>query len=136
MNLLFYVFLFILYLYYIELYYVLFYMNFRGSVLVGNFIICFDCFICFNVDIENFYIIVQEKILVEYGKMFDWNLKVKLIGKRVLEVGWIFVQEIGLMGFFIFEEFIVWWEVMFNVMFFESNLMFGMFFFCLVFVFF
>lgn len=38
------------------------------------------------------------------------------------------------MGIFMVEEFIKWWEIMFYVMFFESDLMFGVFLFLILFV--
>ncbi|KAL6659143.1 hypothetical protein ACP70R_003183 [Stipagrostis hirtigluma subsp. patula] len=37
------------------------------------------------IDTEGFYTAVQEKILARYGKVFDWSLKAKMMGKTTAE---------------------------------------------------
>ena len=66
--------------------------------------------------------------MAEYGKTFDWSLKAKMMGKKALEAGQIFIQDTGLTGLLTPEEFIQRREVMLHAMFPESDLMPGMFF--------
>ncbi|KAG0565347.1 hypothetical protein KC19_8G184100 [Ceratodon purpureus] len=77
------------------------------------------------LDTEKFYTVVQEKILADYGKTFDWSLKAKMMGKKALEAGQIFIQDTGLTGLLTPEEFIQRREVMLHAMFPESDLMPG-----------
>ena len=76
-------------------------------------------------DTEKFYTVVQEKILAEYGKTFDWSLKAKMMGKKALEAGAIFVEDTGLTGILTPEEFIKRREAMLHAMFPDSELMPG-----------
>ena len=48
------------------------------------------------LDIEIFYTVVQEKILAQFGKTFDWSLKAKMMGKKAIESAKIFVEESGI----------------------------------------
>jgi hypothetical protein len=89
--------------------------------------------IYFDADTEKFYTVVQEKILAEYGKSFDWSLKAKMMGKKALEAGQIFIQDTGLTGLLKPEEFIQRREVMLHAMFPESDLMPGMLNACIIF---
>ncbi|XP_058067953.1 (DL)-glycerol-3-phosphatase 1, mitochondrial-like [Magnolia sinica] len=58
------------------------------------------------IDTENFYTLVQEKILARYGKQFDWSLKAKMMGKKALEAAEVFVNEMGLSGLLTAAEFL------------------------------
>ncbi|KAG8046826.1 hypothetical protein GUJ93_ZPchr0008g12855 [Zizania palustris] len=53
-----------------------------------------------------FYTEVQEKILARYGKVFDWSLKAKMMGKKATESARIFVDECGLAGLLTPEQFL------------------------------
>ncbi|KAI5068295.1 hypothetical protein GOP47_0016640, partial [Adiantum capillus-veneris] len=77
------------------------------------------------LDTEKFYTDVQEKILASYGKTFDWSLKAKMMGKKALEAGKIFVSETGLDGILTPEEFIRQREIMLHSLFPESKLLPG-----------
>lgn len=77
------------------------------------------------LDTERFYTDVQEKILASYGKTFDWSLKAKMMGKKALEAGQIFVNETGLNGILTPEDFISQREDMLRSMFPESGLLPG-----------
>ncbi|KAL3700610.1 hypothetical protein R1sor_018632 [Riccia sorocarpa] len=77
------------------------------------------------LDTENFYSIVQEKILARYGKKFEWSLKAKMMGKKALEAGQILVKELGLEGVLTPEEFITERESQLQVMFPHTELMPG-----------
>eukprot|EP00250_Pteridium_aquilinum_P005977 c15982_g1_i1 orf=167-868(-) len=77
------------------------------------------------LDTERFYTDVQERILASYGKTFDWSLKAKMMGKKALEAGLIFVNETGLNGILTPEEFISQREVMLHSLFLESELLPG-----------
>ncbi|KAL2635537.1 hypothetical protein R1flu_007016 [Riccia fluitans] len=77
------------------------------------------------LDTENFYSIVQEKILARYGKKFDWSLKAKMMGKKALEAGQILITELRLEGVLTPEEFIAERESQLKVMFPDSELMPG-----------
>ncbi|VAH69493.1 unnamed protein product [Triticum turgidum subsp. durum] len=57
-------------------------------------------------DTEGFYTEVQEKILARYGKVFDWSLKAKMMGKKAAESARIFVDECGLAGLLTPEQFL------------------------------
>ena len=57
-------------------------------------------------DTEGFYTEVQEKILARYGKVFDWSLKAKMMGKKAIESARIFVDEFGLDGQLTPEQFL------------------------------
>ncbi|KAK3123088.1 hypothetical protein QOZ80_8AG0623640 [Eleusine coracana subsp. coracana] len=59
------------------------------------------------LDTEGFYTQVQEKILARYGKVFDWSLKAKMMGKKATESARIFVDECGLDGLLTPEQFLV-----------------------------
>lgn len=58
------------------------------------------------IDTEPFYTVVQERILERFGKVFDWSLKAKLMGKKAIESARIFVEECGLVGMLTPEEFL------------------------------
>ncbi|KAM0829268.1 hypothetical protein ACQ4PT_066982 [Festuca glaucescens] len=58
------------------------------------------------LDTEGFYTEVQEKILARYGKVFDWSLKAKMMGKKATESARIFVDECGLTGLLTPEQFL------------------------------
>ena len=47
---------------------------------------------------EGYYTEVQERILARYGKVFDWSLKAKMMGKKAAKSARIFVDECGLAG--------------------------------------
>ena len=85
----------------------------------------FMAVLCLPTDTEKFYTVVQEKILAEYGKTFDWSLKAKMMGKKALEAGAIFVEDTGLTGILTPEEFIKRREAMLYAMFPDSKLMPG-----------
>jgi pseudouridine-5'-monophosphatase len=59
-----------------------------------------------GADTEGFYTEVQEKILARYGKVFDWSLKAKMMGKKATESARIFVDECGLTGLLTPEQFL------------------------------
>lgn len=77
------------------------------------------------LDTERFYTDVQERILASYGKKFDWSLKAKMMGKKALEAGKIFVSETGLDAILTPEEFISQRESMLHSLFPESELLPG-----------
>ncbi|KAI4971346.1 hypothetical protein ZWY2020_002260 [Hordeum vulgare] len=58
------------------------------------------------LDTEGFYTEVQERILARYGKVFDWSLKAKMMGKKAAESARIFVDECGLAGLLTPEQFL------------------------------
>ncbi|XP_062196174.1 (DL)-glycerol-3-phosphatase 2-like [Phragmites australis] len=58
------------------------------------------------LDTEGFYTEVQEKILARYGKVFDWAIKVKMMGKTTAESTRIFFEECGLTGLLTPEQFL------------------------------
>jgi len=58
-----------------------------------------------GADTEGFYTEVQEKILARYGKVFDWSLNAKMMGKKATESARIFVDEYGLNGLLTHEQF-------------------------------
>ncbi|TVU42159.1 hypothetical protein EJB05_08551, partial [Eragrostis curvula] len=55
---------------------------------------------------EGFYTQVQQKILARYGKVFDWSIKAKMMGKTTAESTRIFFKECGLDGLLTPEEFL------------------------------
>lgn len=65
-----------------------------------------DGFPVWCADTEGFYTKVQEKILARYGKVFDWSLKAKMMGKKATESARIFVDECGLTGLLTPEQFL------------------------------
>ncbi|KAJ7543780.1 hypothetical protein O6H91_09G052400 [Diphasiastrum complanatum] len=77
------------------------------------------------LDTEKFYTVSQEKILSNYGKTFDWSLKAKMMGKKALDAGQIFVKETGLEGILSAEEFIKQREAILHDLFPWSELMPG-----------
>lgn len=77
------------------------------------------------LDTEKFYSLVQENILVGYGKHFDWSLKAKMMGKKALEAAQIFVKESGLEGVLTPEDFVKRREEMLHDLFPDSELMPG-----------
>ncbi len=79
------------------------------------------------IDTEKFYTVVQEQILANYGKKFDWTLKAKMMGKKALEAGKILVLQTGLDGILSPEDFIKRRETMLQDMFPDSDLMPGIF---------
>lgn len=76
-------------------------------------------------DTEEFYTVVQQKILERFGKKFDWSLKSKMIGKKALEAGQILVKELGLEGVLTPEEFVEERETMLESMFPNAELLPG-----------
>ncbi|RLN03449.1 hypothetical protein C2845_PM13G07810 [Panicum miliaceum] len=58
------------------------------------------------LDTEGFYTAVQEKILARYGKVFDWSVKAKMMGKTTAESTSILFEECGLTGLLTPEEFL------------------------------
>jgi hypothetical protein len=70
-----------------------------------------------GADTEGFYTEVQEKILARYGKVFDWSLKAKMMGKKATESARIFVDECGLNGLLTPEEFLEERESMLQALF-------------------
>lgn len=77
------------------------------------------------LDTEQFYTVVQQKILARFGKKFEWSLKSKMMGKKALEAGQILVKELGLEGQITPEEFIAERESMLESMFPNSELLPG-----------
>uniref|UniRef100_A0A0D9X5R4 glycerol-1-phosphatase n=1 Tax=Leersia perrieri TaxID=77586 RepID=A0A0D9X5R4_9ORYZ len=69
------------------------------------------------LDTEGFYTEVQEKILARYGKVFDWSLKAKMMGKKAIESARIFVDECGLDGLLTPEQFLEERESMLQALF-------------------
>ncbi|WVZ94331.1 hypothetical protein U9M48_040235 [Paspalum notatum var. saurae] len=65
-----------------------------------------------GADTEGFYTVVQEKILSRYGKVFDWSLKAKMMGKTTAESMRILFEECGLTGLLTPEEFLHEHEIM------------------------
>lgn len=59
-----------------------------------------------RADTEGFYTTVQEKILERYGKVFDWSVKVKMMGKTTAESTRILFEEFGLSGLLTPEQFL------------------------------
>ena len=70
-----------------------------------------------GADTEGFYTEVQEKILARYGKVFDWSLKAKMMGKKATESARIFVDECGLNGLLTPEQFLEERESMLQALF-------------------
>ncbi|WVZ94322.1 hypothetical protein U9M48_040227 [Paspalum notatum var. saurae] len=64
------------------------------------------------IDTEGFYTEVQEKILSRYGKVFDWSLKAKMMGKTTAESTRILFEECSLTGLLTPEEFLHEREIM------------------------
>ncbi|CAO2206297.1 unnamed protein product [Urochloa humidicola] len=58
------------------------------------------------LDTEGFYTAVQEKILGRYGKVFDWSVKAKMMGKTTAESTRILFEECGLTGLLTPEQFL------------------------------
>jgi len=69
------------------------------------------------LDTEGFYTEVQEKILARYGKVFDWSVKAKMMGKKAIESARIFVDEFGLAGLLTPEQFLEQRESMLQALF-------------------
>lgn len=101
-------------------------LGFRVLAVLEVHIVFDDCWVDGSIaDTEKFYTVVQEKILADYGKKFDWSLKAKMMGKKALEAGRIFVEDSGLVGLLTPEEFIQRRELMLHAMFPDSDLMPG-----------
>ncbi|CAN0911128.1 (DL)-glycerol-3-phosphatase 2 [Linum grandiflorum] len=77
------------------------------------------------LDTEKFYTEVQEIILGRYNKVFDWELKAKMMGKKAIEAARVFVEETGISDSLSAEEFLVEREAMLRGMFPTSELMPG-----------
>ncbi|KAJ1267932.1 hypothetical protein BS78_07G096700 [Paspalum vaginatum] len=58
------------------------------------------------IDTEGFYTEVQEKILSRYGKVFDWSLKAKMMGKTTAESTRILFEDCELTGLLTPEQFL------------------------------
>lgn len=80
---------------------------------------------CLSADTEKFCNEVQEIILNRYNKSFDWNVKVKMLGKKALEAARIFVDETGISEFLSAEQFLIDREDMLQALFPKSELMPG-----------
>lgn len=65
-----------------------------------------------DADTEGFYTAVQEKILARYGKVFDWSVKAKMMGKTTAESTRILFEECGLTGLLTTEQFLEEREIM------------------------
>jgi (DL)-glycerol-3-phosphatase len=65
-----------------------------------------------DADTEVMYTTMQEKILARYGKVFDWSIKAKTMGKTTAESTRIFFKECGLDGLLTPEEFLQEREIM------------------------
>jgi pseudouridine-5'-monophosphatase len=65
-----------------------------------------------DADTEGFYTAVQEKILARYGKVFDWSVKAKMMGKTTAESTRILFEECGLTGLLTPEQFLEEREIM------------------------
>lgn len=48
------------------------------------------------LDTEPFYTRVSQSIAARYGKVFDWSVKVRMIGKRAVDSARIFTKELAL----------------------------------------
>ncbi|KAM3207712.1 hypothetical protein ACQJBY_062771 [Aegilops geniculata] len=58
------------------------------------------------LDTEGFYTEVQQKFLARYGKVFDWSVRARMMGKKAAEAARIFVDEYGLAGLLTPEQFL------------------------------
>ncbi|KAK3121241.1 hypothetical protein QOZ80_8BG0649160 [Eleusine coracana subsp. coracana] len=58
------------------------------------------------LDTEGMYTAVQEKILARYGKVFDWSIKARTMGKTTAESTRIFFEMCGLDGLLTAEQFL------------------------------
>ena len=83
------------------------------------------CLLLFSADTEKFYTEVQEIILARFNKTFDWSLKAKMMGKKAIEAGRVFVEETGISDSLSAEDFIVEREAMLKSLFPTSELMPG-----------
>ncbi|CAJ1941851.1 unnamed protein product [Sphenostylis stenocarpa] len=77
------------------------------------------------LDTEKFCNQVQEIILARYNKTFDWNVKVKMLGKKALEAARIFVEEAGISEFLSAEQFLIDREDMLQALFWKTEFMPG-----------
>ena len=48
------------------------------------------------LDTEGIYTEVTQQIVGEYGKVFDWSVKEKIIGRRAIQAAEIIVESLGL----------------------------------------
>lgn len=76
-------------------------------------------------DTESFYTIVQQKILLRFGKEFTWELKAKMMGQKALPAAQTLVSELGLEGQLEPEDFVKEREEMLDTMFPEAKLLPG-----------
>ncbi|GJN09708.1 hypothetical protein PR202_ga27738 [Eleusine coracana subsp. coracana] len=58
------------------------------------------------LDTEGMYTAVQEKILARYGKVFDWSIKARTMGKTTAESTRIFFEMCGLDGLLTPDQFL------------------------------
>ncbi|XP_003571577.1 (DL)-glycerol-3-phosphatase 1, mitochondrial [Brachypodium distachyon] len=58
------------------------------------------------LDTEGFYSKAQEKILARYGKVLDWSVKAKMLGKRAMESACLFIDGYVLTGLLTPEQFL------------------------------
>ncbi|KAK9785681.1 hypothetical protein WJX73_000973 [Symbiochloris irregularis] len=58
------------------------------------------------LDTENFYTIVQKRILAKYNRDFTWELKSKMMGQKALAAAQIAVKELQLEGQLTAEDFL------------------------------
>eukprot|EP01137_Pigoraptor_chileana_P010132 Opistho-2@59284 len=75
------------------------------------------------LDTEKFYTIVGQKIAERYGKNFEWSLKSKMMGKKALEAGRIYVEELAIP--LSAEDFIKEREEQLDIMFPQCNILPG-----------
>ncbi|KAJ1697989.1 hypothetical protein LUZ63_006501 [Rhynchospora breviuscula] len=68
------------------------------------------------LDSERIYTLLNGKILERYGKIFDWPLQAKLMGKRTIESAQIIVKESGLTGILSPEAFLEEREIMLQML--------------------
>lgn len=69
-----------------------------------------------GADTEGFYTTVQEKILARYGKVFDWSVKAKMMGKTTAESTRILFEEFGIAGLLTPEQFLEERETMLKML--------------------
>ncbi|MDP6655198.1 MAG: HAD family hydrolase, partial [SAR324 cluster bacterium] len=48
------------------------------------------------LDTEGIYTEVTQEIVAEYGKVFDWSIKKKIIGRRSIQAAQIIVESLDL----------------------------------------
>lgn len=69
-----------------------------------------------GADTEGFYTTMQEKILERYGKVFDWSVKAKMMGKTTAESTRILFEEFDLSRLLTPEQFLEEREIMLQML--------------------